>query len=78
MITVRFFASARAATGNSEIMMNSSTVNELISECSKGNAHLFTILGQCSFLVNGVVVHDRNHVIGENSQIDVLPPFAGG
>lgn len=78
MIKVRFYAAARQAVGSSEIEMASSTINELIGECSKGNDNVTRILAQCSYLVNGIVMHDRNQAIAENSQIDVLPPFAGG
>ena len=77
-MTIRFYAAAREAVGSAEMQMKFSTVNELIHECSRGNDRTRRILDQCSYLVNGVVVHDRGEVIADNSQIDVLPPFAGG
>lgn len=39
---------------------------------------LGTVLGRCSFLVNGVSEQDTSHVLHAGDTLDVLPPFAGG
>ncbi|MFL4476097.1 MoaD/ThiS family protein [Paeniglutamicibacter sp. MACA_103] len=39
---------------------------------------LGTVLGRCSFLVNGVSEQDHARALRPGDQLDVLPPFAGG
>ncbi|MBV1781379.1 MoaD/ThiS family protein [Paeniglutamicibacter sp. ABSL32-1] len=39
---------------------------------------LATVLGRCSFLVNGVSEQDRSRALHPGDELDVLPPFAGG
>lgn len=39
---------------------------------------LGTVLGRCSFLVNGVSEQDTSRVLHAGDVLDVLPPFAGG
>ncbi|MDO2932958.1 MoaD/ThiS family protein [Paeniglutamicibacter sulfureus] len=39
---------------------------------------LATVLGRCSFLVNGVSEQDKDRVLRPGDELDVLPPFAGG
>ncbi|MDO5744051.1 MAG: MoaD/ThiS family protein [Micrococcaceae bacterium] len=39
---------------------------------------LGTVLGRCSFLVNGVSEQDTSRPMHSGDTLDVLPPFAGG
>lgn len=41
---------------------------------------LASVLPRCSFLLNGVAVHGdpADVTIDDGSELDVLPPFAGG
>lgn len=41
---------------------------------------LASVLPRCSFLINGVAVHGdpADVTIDDGSELDVLPPFAGG
>ncbi|MCX6430588.1 MAG: MoaD/ThiS family protein [Actinobacteria bacterium] len=78
MITVRFFAAARDAAGISQAQVDAENLHDLIEILSKENSHLRRILEQCSFLVDGLIVHDRDKLITPGSAVDVLPPFAGG
>jgi sulfur-carrier protein len=76
MITVRYFAGARAAAGVS--------VGELaggisIAELTAGaGPELAKVLSASSFLVDGVAWRDRDARIPDGCTLDVLPPFAGG
>lgn len=81
-VYVRFFASARAAAGTE------STELQLASDASVEDAvhtlreqqpsALAKILAAASYLVDGVAVRDRSKPLPAGSQLDVLPPFAGG
>ncbi|GAA1047455.1 MoaD/ThiS family protein [Rothia amarae] len=91
MITVHFFAAARAAAGQSnqsiipaEISSDQPTVGEIVAYL--GNTHsgrtpsgmsLGQVLEQCSFLVNGARA-DLDVKVPDGVRLDVLPPFAGG
>ncbi len=78
LVKVRFYASARAAAGASEMEFQSATVAEILGKCSTLSPELAKIIPQCSVLVDGVVSHDYQILITPGSQIDLLPKFAGG
>jgi len=75
---VRLFAAAREAAGSSQTEIQARNLHDLIEILSKENSKLKRILEQCSFLVDGLIVHDREKLIVAGSMVDVLPPFAGG
>jgi len=79
-VTVRFFAAARAAAGTSEDTASPGTLDSVARELTERHRELETVLPRCSFLVDGTAVHGEpaDIEILEGSQIDVLPPFAGG
>ncbi|MDT5036876.1 MAG: sulfur-carrier protein [Micromonosporaceae bacterium] len=79
MITVRYFAGARAAAGTAEEKVSAATLDELVDSLARthGTA-LARILGSASFLVDEVVCRDRTAPLADGASIDVLPPFAGG
>lgn len=76
MITVRYYAGARAAAGISE---ESLPVGTTIADLGQGRGErMRKILSSASFLVNGLAWHDRAAPLPAGATVDVLPPFAGG
>jgi molybdopterin synthase sulfur carrier subunit len=80
MITVRYFAGARAAAGtDQEAAPAGRSLDELAVELtSRRGERLGTVLKAASFLVDGVACHDRSKALPDGVTVDVLPPFAGG
>lgn len=81
-VHVRFFASARAAAGMESTELRLATdasVADAVSALREQHpAELGKILTAASFLADGVAVRDRTVALPADSQLDVLPPFAGG
>jgi len=80
-IGVRYFAAAQAAAGADaeELTVRAGvTVGELVDELSSRNPDLARVLLRCSYLCDGVAVHDKAQQLQPGNTIDVLPPFAGG
>ena len=80
MITVRYFAAARAAAGVSEEQVPAGgTLDEITAALvARRGERLGTVLAAASFLVDGVACRDRERRLPDVAVIDVLPPFAGG
>ena len=80
MITVRFFAGARAAVGGlSSEAAEARTINDLIQLLTdRHGERLGLVLKSASFLVDGLACHDRQGPLPAGVTVDVLPPFAGG
>nr|WP_233345853.1 MoaD/ThiS family protein [Saccharomonospora iraqiensis] len=82
-VRVRYFASARAATGlDSEpvrLAEPASVADALrwLRERHAGTG-LPRILDAAGFLLDGVAVRDHTRRLPDGAQLDVLPPFAGG
>ncbi|MFK3982533.1 MoaD/ThiS family protein [Micromonospora sp. NPDC050397] len=79
-VNVRYFAAARAAAGVSEEPAPGGIgLDELVDVLGiRHGERLATVLKVASFLVNGVVRHDRRQPLPPDATVDVLPPFAGG
>ncbi len=77
-VQIRYFAAARAAAGIDTANYPAAPLVEILAEAGKSNPKLAHVIGQCSFLVDALAVHDQNIVIKNGSVIDVLPRFAGG
>jgi sulfur-carrier protein len=79
VVTVRYFAAARAAAGVAEEQTDAPTLAALVASLSavRGD-RLATVLGAASFLVDGLAWHDRETPLPAGATVDVLPPFAGG
>jgi molybdopterin synthase sulfur carrier subunit len=80
-IGVRYFAAARAAAGSDSeglTVRAGVTVGDLVDELSSRNPELARVLLRCSYLCDGVAVHDKAQPLHTGNTIDVLPPFAGG
>jgi molybdopterin synthase sulfur carrier subunit len=79
VITVRYFAGARAAAGVTEDVVACHTLDDLVGLLvTRRGDRLGTVLGAASFLVDGVSWRDRTRPLPERATVDVLPPFAGG
>lgn len=81
-ITVRYFASASAASGMNEDIVeldNGATIADLVNHIENQHGEGIRQILKCSsLLLDEIVVLDRLSVISPGSTVDVLPPFAGG
>lgn len=80
MLTVRYFAGARAAAGVTEERISGSvSLDELTSDLAERHGpRLERVLRVANLLVDGVTWHDRRAPLPVGATVDVLPPFAGG
>ncbi len=72
MVTVRFFAAARAAVGDSVREVPPATLAGILADFDA------PVLAKCSYLVNGVAESDGTRALVDGDTVDVMPPFAGG
>ena len=80
MLTVRYFAGARAAAGGkSAEQVDAASIEELATRLTaRHGERLAVVLKAASFLVDGLTCHDRQAALPAGATVDVLPPFAGG
>ena len=84
VITVRYWAAARAATGHTtETWARSApvTLAELLDELVRRHPDAARVLGVCSVLVGDQPVGSSDPgavVIEPGATVELLPPFAGG
>jgi len=79
MVTVQYFAGARAAVGVDTETRNAGSLEELVGQLVDAHGErLERVLTACSFLVDGTTTRDRTLVLAPGAVVDVLPPFAGG
>ena len=80
MLTVRYFAGARAAVnGVAAEPATADSLHELTQLLTERHGErLAVVLKAASFLVDGLRCHDRRAPLPANATIDVLPPFSGG
>jgi sulfur-carrier protein len=80
MLTVRYFAGARAAAGGiSAEEVEAATLHDLISVLTvRHGERLAVVLKAASFLIDGLTSHDPEAALPDRATVDVLPPFAGG
>ncbi|MEU4621222.1 MoaD/ThiS family protein [Actinoplanes sp. NPDC023801] len=80
MLTVRYFAGARAAAnGTSSETVEAGSLDELLQVLiNRHGERLALVLKAASFLVDGLTCHDRTAALPDGATVDVLPPFAGG
>ena len=79
---VRYFASARAASGVEEELLQlpaGASVSEAVGALRERHPDsLPRILEAASFLLDGIAVRDPSRPLPDGAELDVLPPFAGG
>jgi molybdopterin converting factor small subunit len=82
VVTVRYFAAARAAAGvtSEDVDMDEgATVGDALNAIAARHGDgLGKVLTGCSFLLDSVAVRDRGTPLPAAAELDVLPPFAGG
>ena len=80
MVTVRYFAGARAAAGGvSSESAGADSLDQLLEVLTERHGErLAVVLKAASFLVDGLACHDRKAALPAGATVDVLPPFAGG
>ena len=80
MLTVRYFAGARAAAGGIRTeQIVASSMDELTQALTvRHGERLAVVLKAASYLVDGLACHDRQAALPHSATVDVLPPFAGG
>ena len=79
VVTVRYFAGARAASGIDTESCAAGTLEELVGRIVEAHGErLERVLTACSFLVDGTQTRDRSLQLSPGAVVDVLPPFAGG
>jgi molybdopterin synthase sulfur carrier subunit len=79
LVTVRYFAGARAAVGVDTESREAGSLDELVGQLVDAHGErLERVLTACSFLVDGTTTRDRSLLLAPGSVVDVLPPFAGG
>lgn len=79
VLTVRYFAGARAAAGVSAEPAEATSLDDLVQSLTdRHGERLGVVLKAASFLVDGLACHDRGAALPEGATVDVLPPFAGG
>jgi len=79
MVTVRYFAGARAASGVDTEAHEAGSLDELVGQIVGAHGErLERVLTACSFLVDGTTTRDRTLLLAPGAVVDVLPPFAGG
>jgi molybdopterin converting factor small subunit len=79
MLTVRYFAGARAAAGVPVESVRAATIDDLTRVLTdRHGERLAVVLKAASFLVDGLICHDRQAAVPAGATVDVLPPFAGG
>lgn len=80
-VTVRYFASARAAAGTESetvTLAPGATIADLVATLPNRHERLSAVLARCSYLRDGTAVRDLGAPLASGQTIDVLPPFAGG
>ncbi|HOB79760.1 MAG TPA: MoaD/ThiS family protein [Ornithinibacter sp.] len=78
MVTVRYWAGARAAAGVAEERLAGvATVDDLVTHLAESRPGLLAVLPVCSVLVGGRASSGGDQ-IAPGAVVEVLPPFAGG
>ena len=77
---IRYFAGAAEAAGAQSTHVNASDMDAgtLVQMLGRDNPDLERILKVSSLLADGVRVSAASTSLADVSQLDVLPPFAGG
>ena len=82
VLTIRYFAGAKAAAGVGDEQLSlspESTVDDVLKLVrDRHGDRLARVLTASSLLLDGVAVRDTTIPVGGGLELDVLPPFAGG
>lgn len=84
LVTIRYWAAARAAAGVTEEHVRGATLADALREARTahaGHPRFEQVLSVCSFLIGNAPVGTRDPgevPLGQGDVVEVLPPFAGG
>ena len=77
-VEVHLFAAARAAVGSSVVTAPSGPLAAILDGLQAAHPEFGPVRARCSYLVDGIAVHDEQSPVPPGARVDVLPPFAGG
>nr|CEL19569.1 Molybdenum cofactor biosynthesis protein MoaD [Kibdelosporangium sp. MJ126-NF4]CTQ94631.1 Molybdenum cofactor biosynthesis protein MoaD [Kibdelosporangium sp. MJ126-NF4] len=81
-VHVRYFAGARAASGIQEehiaLPAGATVADAARTIAERHGEKLSGVLTACSYLLDGIAVRSHTTRLSDGTQLDVLPPFAGG
>ena len=81
-VTIRYWASARAAAGVESESYDARTLAEALDAARAAHGDVLArVLGVCSYIIDEAPAGTRPHgelLLAEGATIEVLPPFAGG
>jgi sulfur-carrier protein len=83
-VTLRYWASLRAAAGRTEEVVDAATLAEALASARlshAGQPRFAQVLDVCSVVVDGSPTGRREHAaipLRDGSVVELLPPFAGG
>ena len=78
MITVNFYAAAKASVGTSTIYIESNSFKTILEKIKTDYPNINKVLPTCTFLLDGNLVKDFEIMVNNGSNLDILPTFAGG
>jgi len=84
MVTVRYWAAAKQATGVAEEVLAAGTLAEMLAAVLARHPAapaLEGVLARSSFLIDGEQAGNRppgSVILREGAVVEILPPFAGG
>jgi molybdopterin converting factor small subunit len=76
-VTIRYWASARAAAGCDSESFTGHHVGEVLAAASAAHTGLASVLQVSTILRDGLPVA-RSEPLSQGAILEVLPPFAGG
>jgi len=76
--TIRFFAAAKVATGQSKFEVSADSVEQALELAKAEFPALAAVLTKCSYLLNELSCKDLSTKLKPTDVLDVVPPFAGG
>ncbi|MGW7686490.1 MoaD/ThiS family protein [Kribbella sp. NPDC054772] len=76
-VTIRYFAAARSAAGESSATAEAASIRDLVTTVSSDRPELARVLSICTFLLDGQRA-EPNTPLTQGALVDALPPFAGG
>jgi sulfur-carrier protein len=77
VVTVRYWASARAAAGCDSERFTGHHVGDVLEAAAAAHAGLGVVLSVSTILADGSPV-TASQLLSEGTTLEVLPPFAGG